>query len=122
MTVAAVDSVIPHVMFVAELHWLFPCDILIRHVRGACRRKNSKKRENSQENGRKDTKPRDEIRTTVKNLSHVSVALESVQSPKGLYLERTIHSYAEQRVSGSHSDPTVSNKTKQNATLISNDA
>ena len=75
MAVAAVDAVVAHVMLVAELNRLLPRDVLICQIRRPRRKQSSRERQTGQEQRRKDTEPRDEIRAVVKNLSHVNFAL-----------------------------------------------
>jgi hypothetical protein len=75
MTVAAVDAVIADVMLVAELHRLLTRHVLPRHVGRTRHCEDSDKRHSDQKKRRKHTESRDEIRTAMKNLSHVSSAL-----------------------------------------------
>src|SRR5437667_2945823 len=75
MTVAAVDAVIAHVMLVAELHRLFPRHVLPRHIGRTGHRDDRDKRNSDQEERRKHTEARDEVRTAMKNLGHVRSAL-----------------------------------------------
>jgi hypothetical protein len=75
MAVAAIDSIISYVMFVAELNGLFARDVLPRHVRRARRRQHRKDCKPHQKKKRKDTKSRDEICASMKNLCHVLFAL-----------------------------------------------
>jgi len=58
-------------MFVAELHGLFARDVLPRHIRRTRRRQHRQNREPHQEEEGKHTKSRDEVRASMKNLSHV---------------------------------------------------
>src|SRR5207237_3779568 len=71
MTVAAIDSVVSHMMFMAELHRLFACDVLPRHIRRACRLEHRQHRKTHDKNKREDTKSGDEICASMKNLGHV---------------------------------------------------
>jgi hypothetical protein len=75
MAVAAVDAVIADVMFMAELHGLLTRKVLTRHVRGARHRKHGNERQPDKKKRGKDTKTGDEVRASMKNLGHVSVAL-----------------------------------------------
>jgi hypothetical protein len=82
MTVAAVNAVIAHMVFVAKLHRLRTRNILPREIRRARQPQHSGQSQSSQEYSRKQTKPGDKIRAAVKNLGHVKVALWRV-SEKG---------------------------------------
>src|SRR5215467_10583429 len=55
MAVAAIDSVVPYVMFVAELDGLSACNVLPRHVRRARRGQNRQDSKPHQKKKRKDT-------------------------------------------------------------------
>ena len=75
VAVAAVNSIVSYVMFVAELHGLFASNVLagqIRRTRRCQHRQNGKPHD---EQKRKHTKSRDEVRASMKNLSHVRFAL-----------------------------------------------
>jgi len=71
MTVAAVDAVIAHVMFVAELHRLLAGNVLPRHIRRTRHGEHGNSRHAGQKKRRKHTESRDEIRAAMKNLGHV---------------------------------------------------
>src|SRR6266436_7087856 len=75
VAVAAVNAVVADVMFMAELHGLLTREVLARHVGGTGHRKHGNQRQSDQKKRRKDTKPCDEVRASMKNLGHVSVAL-----------------------------------------------
>ena len=71
MAIPAIDSIVSDMMFVAELHWLFARDVLAGHIR---RTRRPKYRQNSKpphKNIREDTKTRDEVGASMKNLGHV---------------------------------------------------
>src|SRR5215472_6375510 len=70
MAVAAIDSVVAHVMFVAKLHGLFARDVLASHVRRARRIEHRQGRPSDQKNKREDTKTGDEVGASMKNLGH----------------------------------------------------
>lgn len=70
MAVAAVNSVVSHVMFVAELYGLLASNVLPRHIRRTRRGQHRQNGETHDENKRKDTEPRDEIGASMKNLRH----------------------------------------------------
>src|SRR5262249_3775250 len=71
VTVTAVDSVIAHVMLVAELYWLGARDILPREIWRSGQHQHGCQTQSGQEYPRKQTEPCNEIRTAVKNLGHV---------------------------------------------------
>src|SRR6266478_1033389 len=75
MTVAAVNAVIADMMLVAELHRLLTRNVLPRHVGRARHREDGDERHSDQKERREHTESRDEIRTSMKNLGHVSSAL-----------------------------------------------
>ena len=75
MTVPAINAVVAHVMLVAELHWLFPRNILSRQIGRTRERQYPGESNSRQENRGEQTESRDEIRAAVKNLGHVCVAL-----------------------------------------------
>ena len=71
VTVAAIDAVVSHVMFVAELHRLFTRDVLTRHVRGIGHADYSQKAKSNQKESGKHTKSGNEVRAAMENLGHV---------------------------------------------------
>ena len=75
VTVSAIDPVIAHVVFVAELHRLGPCHVLPREIRRTREPQYSCQGKPGQEYSCKQTEPGDKIRAAVKNLGHVCVAL-----------------------------------------------
>ena len=75
MTIAAIDSVIAHVMFVAELDRLLARNVLPRQIRRSRERQYSRERQSRQKNCGEKAEARDEIRAAVKNLGHDRVAL-----------------------------------------------
>lgn len=83
VTVAAINSVIAHVMFVAELHRLLAKNVLPREIRRTSERQYPGESKSRQENRGKQTESRDEIRAAVKNLGHVCVALWRMPPSKG---------------------------------------
>ena len=85
MAVAAVDALISHVVLVAELYGLIPGDTLVGNVGRPRYHQYASQRQASQENRSKQTESRNKIRTSVKDLCHVSVALGQINSPEGSY-------------------------------------
>ena len=75
MTVTAIDAVVAHVVLVAELDGLLARDVLVRQIRSAGQAYHAPESQGCEQRPKKDTEPRDEIRTAVKNLSHVKFAL-----------------------------------------------
>src|SRR6267142_7140318 len=75
VAITAIDAVVADMMFMAELHGLLTREVLARHVGGTGHRKHGNQRQSDQKERRKDTKPCDEVRASMKNLGHVSVAL-----------------------------------------------
>jgi hypothetical protein len=75
MAIAAINPVIAHVMFVAELNGLLLGHILIRGVRGTRDRCCYGEGQSRQKNCRKQTHAGDGVRAAVENLSHRDVAL-----------------------------------------------
>ena len=75
VAVAAVDSIISDVMLVAELYRLRSRNVLVRRIGRARQSQNADEPQPSQKNSREQTESRNEIRTAMKNLGHVSVAL-----------------------------------------------
>ena len=75
MTVPAVDAIVAHVVLVAELDGLLARDVLVRQIRSAGQAYHAPESQGCEQRPKKDTEPRDEIRTAVKNLSHVKFAL-----------------------------------------------
>jgi hypothetical protein len=116
VTVTTVDAVIADMVLVAELHGLLARHALIGDVRRARKKQDDSQGKSAQRYCCEQTKPRNKICTAMKNLCHVSGAPEGLPLRKGVNPGRFDHSYAGQRVSGSNNDPTVSNKTKRNAT------
>src|SRR2546427_923312 len=53
---------------------LFRSEVLARHVGRTCHRKHGNQRQPHEKKRRKHTKPGDEVRASMKNLGHVSVA------------------------------------------------
>jgi len=83
MAVAAIDSVIAHMMFVAELHRLFARDVLPRQVRRTCSGQQRQNCKPDQEKCRKDTKSGDEVRASMENLGHVRFCTLAGSALKG---------------------------------------
>jgi hypothetical protein len=75
MTVTTIDAVVAHVVLVAELYGLRARHTLVGDVRRSRDEENRPKRKTSKGRPSEQTKPSEEIRTAMKNLSHVSVAL-----------------------------------------------
>jgi len=75
MTIAAIDTIIADVMFVAELNRLLAGDVLVRQIGSARQTHDGAKPQGSEQRAKKDTDLGDKIRAAVKNLSHVNVAL-----------------------------------------------
>jgi hypothetical protein len=75
MTVTAIDAVIANVVLVAELDGLLARNVLVRQIGSAGQAYHAAERQRCEERAKKDTEPCDKIRTTVKNLGHVSFAL-----------------------------------------------
>lgn len=117
VAVAAVDAIVPHVMFVAELYRLLTGNVLPRLIRRPRQSQNSQQRDSCQEDGGEQTETRDEIRTAVKNLGHVLRCAVAEALHKGSRLGGTtvFHREARARVV---IDAIVSNKTFGKATLM----
>ena len=75
MAVAAVDTIISDVMLVTELYRLRSRNVLVRRIGRARQPQNADEPKPNQKNSREQTKSRNKIRTAMKNLGHVSVAL-----------------------------------------------
>jgi hypothetical protein len=75
MAVTAIDAVVAHVVLMAELDGLLARDVLVRQIRSAGQAHHTPESQGCEQRPEKDTEPRDEIRTAVKNLSHVKFAL-----------------------------------------------
>jgi len=116
MTVAAVDAIVSHMMFVAELHRLLAENILPRKIRRARERQDSRKRQSRQENRGKQAKTGDKIRAAVKNLGHIRVALWRAPPFRGAATGR-LHHQSLGAQARSVIDAIVSIKTFRNATL-----
>jgi hypothetical protein len=116
VTVTTVDAVIANMVLVAKLHGLLARHALVGDVRRARNKQDDSQGKSAERDRYEQTKPRNKICTTMKNLCHVSGAPEGLPLRMGVNPGRFDHSYAGQRVSGSNNDPTVSNKTKRNAT------
>ena len=82
MTVAAVNAFISHVVLVTELYGLIPGDALVRDIGGPRHDEYAGQRQASENARSQQTKPCKKIRTTVKDLCHVSVALGQKESPE----------------------------------------
>ena len=110
VTVSAIDPVIAHMVFVAELHRLGPCHVLPREIRRTRQPQYSCQGKTGQEYSCKQTKPGDKIRAAVKNLGHVCVALwRDLHKGSG---PRRIHPQSpSQRLLGS-------NVTRQSLTIL----
>jgi hypothetical protein len=85
MTVAAINAFVCYVVLVEELYGLIPGNALVPDVRRARHDEYAGQRQTSQNDGSEQTKPRQKIRTTVKDLCHVSIALGQNDSPEGSY-------------------------------------
>jgi ATP/ADP translocase len=72
MTIPAVDPIVAYMVLVTELHWLFARNILPRQVRRPCHTKYRGQRDAAKKQRRKYAESRDKIRTSMKNLSHIS--------------------------------------------------
>src|SRR5258708_31328249 len=83
MTVTAIDAVVAHVVLVAELDGLLARDVLVRQITSAGQAHHTPESQGCEQRPKKDTEPRDEIRTAVKNLGHVKFALLRLAQPKG---------------------------------------
>jgi hypothetical protein len=75
MTVAAVNAIVAHMVFVAELHRLLAGNILPRKIWRARERQYPRKRQPREKNSGKQAETGDKIRAAVKNLGHIRVAL-----------------------------------------------
>ena len=118
MAIPAIDSIIAHMVFVAELHRLRSCHILPREIRRARQPQHGSQRKSGQEYCRKQTKPGDKIRAAVKNLGHVCVALWRI-SMKGAGTGETT-SVTESALSRVRYDAIVSYNSFRIATLPRN--
>ena len=76
MTVTTIDAVIAGMVFVAELNGLDTRYALVGDIGRPRHYQNSRQRQPSQNNRSEQTKTCQKIRTSMKNLGHVSVALE----------------------------------------------
>jgi hypothetical protein len=81
MAITAVDSVVSHMVFMAELYGLAPHHVLIGEIRCAHQANNEREREPDQKNSGKQTESGNEIRAAVKNLGHVYFAPRREASP-----------------------------------------
>ena len=77
VTVTTVDAIIADVVLVAELDGLLPGDALVGDVRRTRHKQHTGQGKSAKHNGYEQTKPRNKIHTTMKNLCHVSGAPES---------------------------------------------
>ena len=75
MTVAAINAIVTHVMFMAKLHGLLAENILPRKIWRASERQDSRKRQSRQKNRGEQAETGNKIRAAVKNLGHIRVAL-----------------------------------------------
>jgi hypothetical protein len=75
VAIAAINAVVADMMFMAELYGLLTREVLARHVRGTGNGKHGNQRQPDQKERREHTKTGDEVRASMKNLGHVSVAL-----------------------------------------------
>jgi len=75
MAVTAVDAIVSDMVLVAKLDRLLARDVLVRQIGSAGQAYHAAERQRCEERAKKDTEPCDKIRTTVKNLGHVSFAL-----------------------------------------------
>ncbi|MGB8322504.1 MAG: hypothetical protein WCE52_06045 [Candidatus Acidiferrum sp.] len=83
MTVTTIDAVVAHVMLVAELNGLIASHPLIGDVGRSGNNQYRRESNTGEDRGSKQTKPRNKIRTAMKDLGHVSVALVRISSPEG---------------------------------------
>lgn len=116
MTIAAVNAIVAHMMFVAELHRLLAENILPRKIWRASERQDSRKRQSRQENRGKQAETGDKIRAAVKNLGHIRVALWRAPPFRGAATGR-LHHQPLGAQARSVIDAIVSIKTFGNATL-----
>ena len=75
MTVAAVDAVVSNMVLVAELYRLIAGNAFVGDIGGTGQDQYRSQCQSAQNNRSEQTKSRKKIRTTVKDLCHVSVAL-----------------------------------------------
>jgi len=75
MAITAIDAVVAHMVLVAELDGLLARDVLVGQIRSAGQAHHTPESQGCEQRPKKDTEPRDKIRTAVKNLSHVKFAL-----------------------------------------------
>jgi hypothetical protein len=75
MTIPAVNAIIAHMVFVAELDGLLARDVLVRQIRSAGQTHHTAKGQGRKQRAKKDTDLGDKIRAAVKNLGHVKFAL-----------------------------------------------
>jgi hypothetical protein len=80
MAITAINPVVTRMMFVAELHRLRAHHALIGDVWGSCEHQNRGQCGSCKNDYSEQTCPSEKIRTAVKDLSHVSVALERSSS------------------------------------------
>ena len=85
VTVTTIDAVVAHVMLVAELNGLIAAHPLIGDVGRSGNNQYRRESKTGEDRGSEQTKPRDKICTSMKNLGHVSVALARISSPEGRY-------------------------------------
>jgi len=83
VTVAAVDTDVSDMVLVAKLDGLIAGHAFVGDIGGARQDQYCGQRQAPQNDRSEQTKSRKEIRTAVKNLCHVSVALGQMDSPEG---------------------------------------
>src|SRR5262249_40169178 len=76
VAVAAIDSVVCHMVLVTELYGLLPRDVLVRHVGGTRDRRGHQERQPYQKKPSKNREARDEVRAAVEDLGHFRTAPE----------------------------------------------
>ena len=85
VTIPAVDSVVPHVVFVAELHRLLARDSLVGNVGRPRHNQHASQAQSCEDSYPKQAGPRKKIRTAIENLCHLFVTLEPSRFPIGHY-------------------------------------
>ncbi len=83
VAIAAIDAVVAHVVFVAELNRLIARNVLVRQIRRARREQHTGQCDAGQKHACEDTESRDEVCASMKNLRHVYVCTLQVSAPGG---------------------------------------
>src|SRR5271165_5782161 len=102
MAIAAINPVVPGMMFVAELHGLIPRHALIGYVRRPRHHQYRSQGQSAEERYPQQAEAREEICTAIENLGHVSVTLPWTESPLFLKLSEILPTLLPASVSPGH--------------------